>query len=191
MFDWLKGKGSAPGGAPATEDDVAEAIRQIGEAQRAITLIEAGMNATLATAKSEAEAKAKPHQEAIAGLIAGVRGWCEANRPALTDGGRVKSHTFTTGTVSWRAGKPSVAIADDKAVLDRLIGLLAPTQRLAFKRLLTAFNGAFVRVKTEIDRTAMLKDRERAAKIEGVAIVSGAESFIVEPFETKLAASSP
>lgn len=48
----------------------------------------------------------------------------------------------------------------------------------------------FLRIKTEINKEAMLEDRKTAAAIRGITIGSDGEDFLVEPFETELQGAS-
>lgn len=156
---------------PQSRDEVNEAIRDIGIAQRERARIQADMVDALATIKEAHETLAQPHKDKIERLSAGVHTWCEANRAALTQNGKVKYASLPAGEVKWRMRPPSVTIRAKDVVLDTLA-------RLGLDR--------FIRLgKPEINKDAMLAEPEAVAGIAGVKIDQG-EDFVIVPFETEL-----
>lgn len=85
----------------------------------------------------------------MAELQSGIQTWCEAHRDELTGNGKVKFANLTTGEVQWRNRPPSVSIRG----ADNVIELL---RRLGLER--------FIRVKEEINKDAILNEKE-AVKI--------------------------
>lgn len=165
----IKQAASAP--VPQTREQVAEAIREIGERQRELARLAAGMNDELAAVKERWETAAEPHKQRIEALTEGVQTWCEAHRDALTQGGKVKTAALTTGEVQWRLRPPSVRITGQEAVLDLL-------RRLGLTR--------FIRAKEEVNKEAILNEPEAVAHVAGIAISQG-EDFAIVPFEAELA----
>jgi phage host-nuclease inhibitor protein Gam len=158
---------------PQSRDQAAASIRRIGELTRELTRREADMNDALARIKAQCEQAAEPLREEVKGLTEGLKTWAEANRVALTDGGRVKFADLGTGVLRWRLRPPKVSLPRDvAAVIERLRALNLPQ---------------FVRTKEEVDREAMLADPEAARRVPGVRIASEGEDFVVEPFEAELA----
>lgn len=155
---------------PQSLDEVNQAVAEIGSRQRERQRIEAEMNDALAEVRAKSEALAKPHAARISELTLGVKVWCEANRDLLTKGGKVKTARLATGEVSWRTRPPSVVVRGLEAVIDSL-------RRLKLDR--------FLRVKTEIDKEAVLADPEAASMVKGLSI-SQREDFIVTPDSTQL-----
>lgn len=155
---------------PQTRDEVADAIAKIGDHTRSRARIETAMNDELAVVKRRFEEQAEPHNMAIGALIVGVQTWCEANRVALTDGGKVKTAAFASGEVRWRNTPPSVAIRSMENVLKELL-----------KRGLERF----VRTKEEVNKEAILAEPEAVKGVPGISIKS-TEEFVVVPFEAEL-----
>ena len=155
---------------PQTRDEAASHIRMIGDAARAVARIEADMNDRLAAIKEAHEQKAQPFRSLVESLTEGLRAWCDANRDALTDGGKRKFADLGTGKVEWRNLPPKVTSrgADDVLAAIKTLGL------------------PFVRTKEEIDREAMLRAPEKARLVPGVTIGSEGETFAVEPFEAEI-----
>ncbi len=155
---------------PQNRGEAAAHVRTIGDTARAIARIEADMNDRLAAIKEEHEARAAPFRDLVVSLTDGLRTWCDANREALTDGGKRKFADLGTGRVEWRNLPPKVTIrgADDVLAAIKTLGL------------------PFVRTKEEIDREAMLKAPEKARLVPGVTIGSEGETFAVEPFEAEI-----
>jgi len=156
---------------PQTRDQVAEAIREIGQCQRELARLTADMNDELAVVKERWETAAEPHKQRIDALTQGVQTWCEAHRDALTQGGKVKTAALTTGEVQWRLRPPSARITGQEAVLDLL-------RRLGLTR--------FIRTKEEGNKAAILNEPEAVAHVAGITISQG-EDFAIVPFEAELA----
>jgi len=155
---------------PQNRNDAAEFIKLIGELNRSVGRIEADMNDKIALIKERYEKQAIPMAERARELTGGLQLWCAANREALT-GGKVKSANLGTGEVEWRNLPPKVTIRDAENVL-------AQIEKLGLT--------AFARVKTEINKEAMLADADKARLLKGVTIGSAGEQFVVKPFEVEL-----
>jgi phage host-nuclease inhibitor protein Gam len=155
---------------PQSLADVNEAVAEIGRRQRERDRIQAEMNDNLAAVRAEYEAMARPHAERIAALTHGVAMYCEANRDALTKGGKTKTARLATGEISWRTRPPSVVVRGMEAVIDAL-------HRLKLDR--------FLRVKTELDKDAILAEPEAVDAIKGLSI-SQKEDFVIKPDSTEL-----
>jgi phage host-nuclease inhibitor protein Gam len=147
-------------------------LDEIGRHQREITLAQAAFDETMAAAKALAETGIAPNKARIEVLTRGLQIWAEANRESLTDSGRTKTITLSSGTVSWRQSPPSVTVRGVDAVIEAV-------RQLELSR--------FLRTKTEIDREAMLREPAVASTIPGVSIGSAGEAFIVEPAAVPLA----
>jgi phage host-nuclease inhibitor protein Gam len=156
---------------PQTREAVVAAIAKIGTLQRERSRIEAAMNDALAAVRQSHEERAQPLAEEVKALTEGVRVWCEANRHALTDGGRTKTAALASGEVRWRMTPGRVVIRSAETVM-------ATLRSLGLQR--------FIRVKEEPNKEAMLAEPAVAAAVAGVSIVQG-EEFEVLPFETALA----
>jgi phage host-nuclease inhibitor protein Gam len=156
---------------PQSQIDAAESLRVIGELQRQIARAEADMNDVIAVAKEQAEGLCAPLQAQIVERTQGLKVWAEANRAALTDGGKTKTADLGTGKVSWRLRPASVRLSK----LDQVVEAI---KKLGF--------GQFLRTKVEVNKEAMLADPEKARLINGVSIGSEGEDFIVEPFEAAI-----
>ncbi len=157
---------------PQTLVEVTGAIRVIGEEQRERVRIQADMEDALARVRERYEEKALAHLREIERLSAGVQTWCEAHRAELTDGGKKKTALFASGAVTWRMTPPKCSIKGAEAVL----ALLQADAELA----------RFVRVKSEINKEALLAEPEAAKAIKGVTI-SQVEEFAIEPHAAELA----
>lgn len=155
---------------PQNKDEASDAIHRIGLAQRERNRIQADMNDALAKLKLEFEEQAKPVNELITSLSAGVQTYCEANRDQLTKDGKVKYYSFAAGEVNWRMRPPKVSITGVDSVLETL-------KRLSLSR--------FIRIKEEPNKEAMLNEPEAVSGIAGIKIAQG-EDFVVKPFETEL-----
>lgn len=155
---------------PQSRDQVTDFIREIGERQRDVVRIQAAMNDELAAVKERFEAEAQPLQARIDALTQGIQIWSEANRDAITQGGKTKTAAFPSGEIAWRLRPPSVRITGQEAVLDIL-------RRLGLNR--------FIRSKEEVNKEAILNEPAAVATVPGISIQQG-EDFVVTPFEAEL-----
>ena len=157
----------------AAARDQAEAetfIARIGELQRALLLEQAALAESVARAKEAAATNTATLQAECDTLLRGVQIWAEANRHALTDGGKRKTVSLAAGVIAWRMSPPAVRIKNAEAVLAHL---------------LQHEMEEFLRRKVEIDKAAMLSMAAVAVDIPGVTIASSGEEFVVEPAGAK------
>jgi phage host-nuclease inhibitor protein Gam len=157
---------------PQDDSEARAAIREIGDINREVLRIEAEMNDAIAALQQEYGARAAPLRDRAAAMVEGLRIFAEANRGRLTRGGKVKFHRFATGEISWRLRPAKVTIRGKEAVIDAIKA--------------AGLGQAFLRVREDVNKEAMLEDRATAAAIPGVTIGSDGEDFAVEPFETEL-----
>ena len=161
-------KKTAAARVPQSKDEVAADIKTIGDLQREQQALVAQMNESIAEITAVAQPKIEELAQKIDALQDGVQSWCEANRDALTHGGKTKTADFITGTVSWRQRPPSVNVRGLDVILDTL-------RRLHLDR--------FIRVKEEVNKEAVLADPEAVRGVAGLTIRTGMEDFIISPFE--------
>ena len=166
-----KNKRAAETATPPKQRDEAEAyLDQIGLIQREIQLNKMALAEAVARVTAEMEASSAKLSEEHDRLFRGLQLWAEANRHALTDGGKTKTVRLGNGSIAWRLAPPSVQIKGQEAVLAYLIEKKGEE---------------FLRTKVEINREAMLANAEQASKIPGVLIKSAGESFVIEPVGQK------
>lgn len=161
--------------APQNREEVIEHIRNIGDLTRQRTRLAATMNDGIAAFQEEYAQAANPINERIEALQAGVHVWCEANRASITNDNKVKFADFVTGIVKWRAKPPSVTLKKIEAVIEAL-------KKNGLKQ--------FIRTKEEVNKDAILADKEASKKLAGIAGVTinrGDEEFVIEPHEQDLA----
>jgi phage host-nuclease inhibitor protein Gam len=153
---------------PQTKEDAAADVRKVGELMRQLTREEADMNDLIAEITQRYQPAFGLLKEQITLLQDGVQSYCEANRDALTNGGKVKSANLITGEVAWRQNPPSVRISKSETVIETL-------KRLGL--------GRFVRTKEEINKDAILNEPDDVRGVAGITLVTGVEQFVITPFE--------
>ena len=156
---------------PQNADQASALLAEIGEAQRQIEAAQAALDECVASAKVGAEAVVKPLQAAIALKTRGLEIWATANRDTLTHGGKTKTIALPAGALFWRLAPPAVRIAklEDAIEALRSKGLLR-----------------FLRMKTEVNKEALLAEPETAGAIPGITIASAGEAFVAEPTKAPL-----
>lgn len=155
---------------PQSREETIEMIAAIGRKQRERERIQAEMNDKIAVIKQKFEERARPMADDIRSLSAGVQIWCEANRDALTNSGKVKFANLSSGEIKWRKRPPKVNLRG----IDNIISAM---KKLGLTR--------FIREKEEINKDAILAEPEVATNLPGVSITQ-AEDFVIVPFETEL-----
>ncbi len=163
-------KKTAAARVPQSRDEVAADIKKIGDLQRARQELVAVMNDALANVTAEAQPRIDALAQQIDALQRGVQTWCEANRDALTHGGKTKTADFITGTVSWRQRPPSVSVRGVEVVLDTL-------RRMGLAR--------FIRTKEEVNKEAVLNEPDAVRGVAGLTVKTGIEDFAITPFEVE------
>ena len=172
-----------------SRDDVARDIRAIGDLQRDMTREEAAMNDAIAAITAKHQPTVDAIKANIEVLQEGVKGWCEAHRAELTEGGKSKTANFITGTVNWRNDPPSVTVRNAELLLPAMknLGL-----------------GCYIRTKQEINKEAILADRAAAESKDSpekdaaagrlkllagltITIKAGVEQFVITPTEVEVA----
>lgn len=145
---------------PGTREEVIEGIRLLGDAQRELVRAETEMNDAIGDITARYAPLTESLKKRMAELQSGIQTWCEAHRDELTGNGKVKFANLTTGEVQWRNRPPSVSIRG----ADNVIELL---RRLGLER--------FIRVKEEINKDAILNEKEAVKNIPGISIKSDIE----------------
>ena len=161
-------KAAAQGYVAQSQDDAAATIRKIGDLSRDILRIKATMNDQIAAITAQAQPEILAKEEQLAALQKGVQTWCESHRDTLTNGGKVKSYSFITGSVQWRQRPPSCSVRGAETVI-------ATLQRLGLTR--------FIRTKEEVNKEAILNEPQEVLGVAGISVVTGVEDFVIEPFE--------
>ena len=160
--------------AAQSKDDVVAYIREIGDLSRERERLAAAMNDGIAELQEKYANDAAPLNERIEALQDSVQLWCEANRMAITDGGKVKFADFVTGIVKWRVNPPKVSVSG----VDAVVSLLEGNAELS----------RFLRVKREVNKEAILNEQELFAdgQVPGIKLVLGKEFFVIEPHDQVL-----
>lgn len=144
-------------------------IKTIGDNAQKIAKHTAKMNEELANITAKFAKRIAPLEAMNEELETAVKIWCEDHKDELLTGNS-KTASLITGEVSWRAGKPSVIGKSTPELIERL-------ERFGLHR--------FVRIKKELDKTAILKEPTAIADIEGVSIKVGMEELVITPFSSK------
>lgn len=157
-------RGSAP--RIRSLEEATTLLGRIGSAQSQLDRLKLALDVKIAQARLDHDEAAAPLVAAIEADTERLRGYCEANRPALLKG-KSKTALFATGTAGWRkrAGKVVVAEGTD------LLAVLKADRKLR----------RFVRIKEEADLQLLLKEPAVACAIPGVSIDGGDDVFFVKP----------
>ena len=187
-----------PKHVPRTDQQAETQLARIGVLEREIAAADVKRKGAVALLEEQLAAPTKPLVEEKAALVDGLRQWAEANRDRLTSNGRKKSAQLLTGKIAWTAGRKSLEIAGDEAdviaeIERRIIRLtqkIASTDDAQKARQLTvereAFR-AFLRETTALNKAAMKDRPEVAETLDGVRIVTAAETFDAKPLASQIA----
>lgn len=149
-----------------TQDEVALAIKQIGDLEREQVRLSTQQADEKAAVDEKYTAQLTALKEQVKPLKKAVQTFCETRRLELTNGGKQKTAYFTTGEVQWRAKPPKVGISSMAKVIENIknLGLFQ-----------------FLRVKEEVNKEALLADPNNAKAIAGVSIRENEEEFVIKP----------
>ena len=159
---------------PQDDSEARECIREIGDLNREALRLQAEMNDKIAALQQDYGDLIDPITAQVTAKQGGLQVFAQANRARLTNNGKVKSHEFATGKISWRLRPARVSIRGTDAVIEAVKA--------------AGLGAKFIRIKESINKDEMREDRKTASVIKGVTIGSDGEDFIVEPFETDLQA---
>lgn len=151
---------------PQSKTDCAAYIKNLGDIQRDFERQRAEMNDAIANITKQYQPALEALTTRMTNLQEGIQTWCAANRTSLCPG-ESKTANLITGEVSWRKCPPSVSIRGVEAVIETL-------KRMAL--------GRFVRSKEEINKEAILNEKDAVRGIPGITIVSDVEDFAITPF---------
>lgn len=184
---------AAAAAAPQSRDECAAEIASIGTHQRAISRLQGEMNDAIAAITTQYQPELARLAAKVKRGAAGVQAYCEANRAALTDAGRVKFANFVTGEVAWRQRPPSVKITKVEAVIKTLkaLGLgryLRSKEEIDKDAILAAHNAARSTPAADPARAALAAEADKLASVSGIELVTGVEDFAVTPFEQEVPA---
>ncbi|HIF3110330.1 TPA: host-nuclease inhibitor Gam family protein [Salmonella enterica] len=163
-------KAAAASYTPQSREQVSVDIKKIGDIQRELTRIETDANDQIAIIMNQNTPKIEALRAELDVLQKGVQTWCEANRSSITRGDS-KTANLITGEVAWRKKPDSVNLKGVEIVIETL-------KKLKLDR--------FIRRKEEVNKDAILADREAVKGITGISIASGKETFSITPFEQEI-----
>jgi phage host-nuclease inhibitor protein Gam len=174
-------KKKAPIAVPQSYASANALLEQLGETDREIVRTDARLAKAVARITARIELTAKPLLERKAMLVAQIAAYAEAHRDELLEGDR-KSHDMPAGRIGWRANPASVEYKRGAKVADIVANILAAGLRRKF-----------LRMKLEPNKDAMLEEenREKAAAIPGIKIITDAETFYLEPISPGLSKGAP
>ncbi|PHM24612.1 host-nuclease inhibitor Gam family protein [Xenorhabdus ehlersii] len=164
-------KAAAASYTPQSREQVSADIKKIGDIQRELTRIETEINDEIAVIANRNTPTIEALKAELNILQKGVQIWCEANRNEITNSHKTKTANLITGEVSWRTRPESVSIKGVDVVIKAL-------KILKLDR--------FIRTKEEINKEAILADKNAVKEIKGISIISGKEDFSIIPFEQEI-----
>ena len=156
---------------PSNREELVDKIEDLGRQERIRAKISLQMNEAITKLKRRYEEEAEPANTKIKALIAGIEAYSIVHRDELTEGGKTKTVTLPTGTLSWRKSPPSVRITKAPAVIELL-------KKKGLSRL--------IRVKEEVNKELILAEQASVISLKGISIVKEKEVLSIEPFEIKL-----
>ncbi|MBI2984642.1 MAG: host-nuclease inhibitor Gam family protein [Candidatus Kerfeldbacteria bacterium] len=158
---------------PRSVQEAAGYLEEITECQVHVDDAELQLQQELSAARQRAHERVEPHVCRAQALANALFDWAQTNRSELTDNDRLKTVDLVTGVLRWYRTPPSVRLTKKEEVV------IATLKKLGFVQ--------FIRVIEEIDREALLREREVASRIQGIRFGQD-EIFAIKPagMETEL-----
>ena len=155
---------------PTSIEEVDKLVADIGELQREMATLEFAMNQQIEALKAHFGPKVDLLSEAIKDKLQAIEAYAASNRVELTQDGKTKTVKLRSGTLSWRFTPRAVTVRGVQQVIERL-------KELGLHQ--------YLRVKTEIDKQAILANPEKALAVEGIKLTRR-EEFVVTPSYTQV-----
>lgn len=157
--------------AAQNEQDASDLIKTLGMKRREVMRIESLMNDEISAIKLRFEEQASPLLGEVGEIIDSVQAWAEVNRDELTKDGKVKTVKLMSGEFNWRTRPPKVSLRGKPKIIQAL-------KELGLNR--------FIRTTEDIDKDALLKEKDAANQLQGVTISSAGEDFAISPYELQI-----
>ena len=155
---------------PKTLKEAERYIEMIGDAVRSEIRCRAALDEEIEKVRAQYQGTIDGYRAQYEALVQGLRSFAEANRPTLTNDGKLKTVKFPTGIISWRVTN-AVEIEDPETVVAEL-------EKLGL--------GRFIESKVVKSlKKGLLKDEEQNLQaIKGITFEHG-ENFAVKPAQTE------
>ena len=167
-----------------SQDELETAISRLGEFQRQKRELEADYGRDIAKLKEDLGKNAGTLNDKIIAVSMGIKNYADKNRARLFSDDS-KTAKFAVGVISYR-DKPD-AVSLPKNAANKIMMALKLFE--AFAGLAEKFQSAFLRLKVEVNKEAILKQREIAEeKLQetGVKIKPGKEQFYIKPAQEEV-----
>jgi phage host-nuclease inhibitor protein Gam len=176
--------------APQSIEEAIEWLTELAAKKSMIAIAQEQLDALVIELNKRFAEECAPVKVRCTELLNGLHAFFTANRQVLSDG-KTKMIRFSVATISWRQRPPSARLSNQIAIVDHIKTQrdalrhcldqsdLTPEQREDATDKFMAFS-TFLRVKTEIDKDALLRKPDLAKTIPGVKIGSTGEDFIIK-----------
>lgn len=151
---------------PQSRQEVERSFASLGALRAALAAKAAEHETRIGTLTEAFAAEVAPLEADIRSLEAQIQAFCEAHKAGLTNDGKRKTVKFINGSVNWKEGKPRVELTAKEEEI------VAALKKLRLGK-------AFVRVSESINKQAVLDEPERVAKVPGLKVVRGPETFAI------------
>lgn len=156
---------------PQNQEELIEYLKDLNRAARAKETLEGKVQEKKEAIERIYAEDFRILDETIAARAEGIYLYCRANRAVLTQNNKTKTVAIPGGTVLWRLNPPSVEVSDEQAAIGEL--------------LLKDLN-KFVRTKREINKEAILQDKDSLPKLKFLQVKEGDEVFAIKPADVKI-----
>lgn len=165
------------------KSDLSPAIAEIAKKQNEIAELQRVADEAIAKLQTQLAADIASLVEEIEKISLSIREYSDKNRADLFPN-EFKTLKLETGDICYREGGTSVDATNSVKLINRILesnNLLEPKENFE-KRLAKAF----LRMKLELNKDAILETPDKAKEITGVGLKKGKESFYVKPYTTNI-----
>ena len=155
---------------PGSIEETSKKLGRIGVLQRQIGRVNAALDNSVAKLTQRAAERINPRQQEVEELAEGIFIFAQAHRQELTEEEKKKTVVWPTGEISWRWNPSSVNYRDKKATIAALKA--AELER-------------FIRIEEEVDKEAILQEKDAVKDIKEITIVHK-EMFVIKPAKTEI-----
>lgn len=154
-----------------TKEEFIDCLKEINGKAREAEKLKLDQEGEIEEVKLRWAKKMKPLEKLINEKLEGAYLYAQVHRPELTDNLKVKTVETPAGICLWRFNPPSVEVDDEEKAIAEL-------KKKDFL--------SFIRIREEVDKEAVLKNKSAIIGLKNLRVKLGDEVFVIKPADVKI-----
>lgn len=146
-------------------------LSAIAEKQSALDKLNADLDKKVLALRAKADKEIEPLKVKINSLTEKLEEFANDNRDELLEDDKKKSVKFASGEIGWRSNKEKLQLKTAASVLKEI-------KKLGLTK--------FIVTKEDINKAALIQDREAVKSIKGASIIPAEDNFFCKPLDSSL-----